>query len=525
MKKIKIILSITLILGILIPYFAGLATINVNAATEYVTMSVGSTKTLYLNAGVAVNSAAWYSNAPSYVRVNSQSSVSCTVEAVASTSSRVIVRCDYYYIEYFNGYAYMRTGFKDFYIDVNGGSSSGGSYGSPTRFTSYTSSTTIDLSQNYSELLVKTNGVCDGYDYYIDVSCSTYDVPYSVSYGNDGKNYLKFYYSGSSSLPINRKVTLELMYEQSSSLTIIKDRITIYLTFTCSHASKKTTVVRIPTDTQSGREEYVCPSCKISGSKTITSLDQKYTDAISIINSLRFDPISSTEIDNFSTVLKSDIAPNVTGISSISVSKTKYTPPTANTFGECEYKITLKNGNYSVEVSNFTVLVKPDTDLYSVTNRENVLSTLNSVTINPSSKKAADIYGYRATTVTPFSIINSSSTEATYYYPIDDIETANSLVVVDLSVNPPVILDTSMDHDYLIFSLKGNRTLAIYECLGTPGDIDNDGTISPIDSNLLKRCIAGNVTDMELFRCDYNGDNSVNSVDSYLLKHELISNG
>jgi len=59
----------------------------------------------------------------------------------------------------------------------------------------------------------------------------------------------------------------------------------------------------------------------------------------------------------------------------------------------------------------------------------------------------------------------------------------------------------------------------------TVGDIDLDENITSIDSNLMKRIIAGEMTldefTDEYFACDLNGDGKINAVDSALLKQKL----
>ena len=53
------------------------------------------------------------------------------------------------------------------------------------------------------------------------------------------------------------------------------------------------------------------------------------------------------------------------------------------------------------------------------------------------------------------------------------------------------------------------------------GDANGDGAVNSIDSNLLKRFIAGEVQDINERNADVNGDGSVNSVDSNLLKRKI----
>ncbi len=50
------------------------------------------------------------------------------------------------------------------------------------------------------------------------------------------------------------------------------------------------------------------------------------------------------------------------------------------------------------------------------------------------------------------------------------------------------------------------------------GDVNGDGSVNSIDSNLLKRYIAGEMSDINELNADMDGDGTVNSIDSNLLK-------
>ncbi len=71
-----------------------------------------------------------------------------------------------------------------------------------------------------------------------------------------------------------------------------------------------------------------------------------------------------------------------------------------------------------------------------------------------------------------------------------------------------------------------SATFDVFVSDATVGDVNMDGSISPIDSNYLKRIIVGNMsaeayTD-EYFVCDMNGDGDINSIDSALLKKSFV---
>lgn len=112
-RKISLALLIILVVGLFNSWQV------VNAATGYGTVKVGQQKTFYLSVSDPVNSAAWYVAGDNFaLDIVSQNDYSCTVIGMAPTSTRAILRCDYNYIEYRNGFPYMRTGYYDYYIDV-----------------------------------------------------------------------------------------------------------------------------------------------------------------------------------------------------------------------------------------------------------------------------------------------------------------------------------------------------------------------------------------------------------------------
>lgn len=92
-------------------------------STEYVTMDVGETKTLYLPFTVTskdLRSVNFVAVSPNYVDISYRSSFSVTVKASKATTTPVIIRCDYTYYELRNGtYVYGGTGFYDWAITVN----------------------------------------------------------------------------------------------------------------------------------------------------------------------------------------------------------------------------------------------------------------------------------------------------------------------------------------------------------------------------------------------------------------------
>lgn len=53
------------------------------------------------------------------------------------------------------------------------------------------------------------------------------------------------------------------------------------------------------------------------------------------------------------------------------------------------------------------------------------------------------------------------------------------------------------------------------------GDVNGDGIVSSVDSNMLKRYIAGDNVSIIEYNCDLNGDGSITSVDSNLLKRMI----
>ncbi len=59
-----------------------------------------------------------------------------------------------------------------------------------------------------------------------------------------------------------------------------------------------------------------------------------------------------------------------------------------------------------------------------------------------------------------------------------------------------------------------------------PGDVNGDGTSNSVDSNILKRAVAGSYeiekNTSEYLAADFNGDGYVNSVDSNLLKRVIV---
>ncbi|MBE6586802.1 MAG: hypothetical protein E7647_00130 [Ruminococcaceae bacterium] len=50
------------------------------------------------------------------------------------------------------------------------------------------------------------------------------------------------------------------------------------------------------------------------------------------------------------------------------------------------------------------------------------------------------------------------------------------------------------------------------------GDVNGDGDINAVDTNMLKRFIGGTTTDIVVFNSDMNGDGSIDAIDSNLLK-------
>lgn len=92
-------------------------------ATEYVTMTVGETKTLYLPSSVTskrLHAVNFLSYGVGYVNVVSHSLSSVTVKALKKTpSAGVIVRCDYTYFVLRDGkYMYLVSGAYDFNVKV-----------------------------------------------------------------------------------------------------------------------------------------------------------------------------------------------------------------------------------------------------------------------------------------------------------------------------------------------------------------------------------------------------------------------
>ena len=73
---------------------------------------------------------------------------------------------------------------------------------------------------------------------------------------------------------------------------------------------------------------------------------------------------------------------------------------------------------------------------------------------------------------------------------------------------------------------KHTTTFNVFVSAALVGDANFDGKISSIDSNYLKRVMAGieNRTEYtdEYFVCDINGDGQINAIDSALLKRSLV---
>ncbi len=133
---------------------------------------------------------------------------------------------------------------------------------------------------------------------------------------------------------------------------------------------------------------------------------------------------------------------------------------------------------------------------------------------------------------------NKDLKDATITFP--EMEADGELAAVE----PTVVYDgvtLTEGVDYVIvgtvdYTTDGTYTCyirGIYDYTGTvtctytvkssflPGDIDNDGKISAMDSNLLKRIVAGATSAEELLSADVNGDGTVNAIDSNILRRTI----
>ena len=112
------------------------------------------------------------------------------------------------------------------------------------------------------------------------------------------------------------------------------------------------------------------------------------------------------------------------------------------------------------------------------------------------------------------------------------------------AVEPTVVYDgvtLTEGVDYVIvgtvdYSRGGTYTCyirGIYDYTGTvtctytvksnflPGDIDGDSRLTAMDSNLLKRIVAGATSAEGLLSADVNGDGTVNAIDSNILRRTI----
>lgn len=86
--------------------------------------------------------------------------------------------------------------------------------------------------------------------------------------------------------------------------------------------------------------------------------------------------------------------------------------------------------------------------------------------------------------------------------------------------------DTFSGFDFVwVWTMLGDNTYQYPELrsiIGPPtGDVNGDGVISAIDSNLLKRKIAGNNVDIDSYNADLSGNRSLSAEDSFILKLKI----
>lgn len=113
--QFKILISLFLCLFCINIFFRN----NAYSAGNY-TIKVGEVTTLSWSTSKVLNSAVWYSNAPNNVQVISSSYFTCQIKGIAASSSKFIIRCDYYYWVTSGAYRYLVAGGEDFYVHVEG---------------------------------------------------------------------------------------------------------------------------------------------------------------------------------------------------------------------------------------------------------------------------------------------------------------------------------------------------------------------------------------------------------------------
>ena len=245
------------------------------STTAYESLSVGSTRTLYLNAPEkGVTKAMWTSNDPQSVDIISQNAAACTIKANAVTSRLVIIQCVYNYPVANGIFTYIGTGFKDFYVTVtesSGGSTGGsGSY----KISASTSVMNLDMAEGSKQMTI-TSGMPLSTELYIREDSYRGSCVSVGSYEAEGCQQEFVFFPDAIG---TQTVKFELIQKKSSTQSSIRSSMMVKANVTCSHRYNQGTVTKQPTDTETGIRTYTCQACKKTKTEVIPAAERTIPD-------------------------------------------------------------------------------------------------------------------------------------------------------------------------------------------------------------------------------------------------------
>ena len=291
-RVLSLFFALTLLMGSLaIPAQAG--------TTSYLTLNVGDSQYLYLNSSKAVTAAFWSSTNSESVRIESQGTTSCKIKVVGPSTRTVLIHCEYYYTELFNGYMYSRSDYKDFEITVKGSGGGGGGGGTESSFDCYlniypSNKVTLDLAkpENVQTPSLSLVGYTPEYFRYsvvtslpnsIAISCPT-GLFYSANTGfTEIEVSVSDVFAARGEVPFmgTKSITISAYGNNIGKTAVYLTGKALSITVTCSHIVPEDADKTPPTCTEDGLlKSFHCSACKrdVTVNETIPKKGHSFSD-------------------------------------------------------------------------------------------------------------------------------------------------------------------------------------------------------------------------------------------------------
>jgi len=141
------------------------------------------------------------------------------------------------------------------------------------------------------------------------------------------------------------------------------------------------------------------------------------------------------------------------------------------------------------------------------------------VSVIMNGKEMPDTYGCDTSTAMVYEITGTNGAPVSVLVPSNTFDTS-LLSLFSINENTATEIEYTFIGNYISFDAT-DGTYAVCCRIGLQGDTNNDGVTNSLDSNILKRYIAGEYHEVEPYLADANGDGYVNSVDSNLLRRTI----